>query len=89
MSKSKKRDISTSRRSRIKPDHAPGHKPGDAERFHVRLRRNPSSNTVTAYDASGNPIRYYGEVHLGSGEKLKVSQPTKQWKPRKRKMKDF
>lgn len=89
MSKSKKRDIGTSRRSRIESDHAPGHKPGDFTRMHLRLRRTPGSDTVRAYDASGNPVRYYGEVHLGGGKKLKASQPVDQWEPRKRKMKDL
>ena len=94
MSKSKKRDIGTSRRSRIESDHAPGYKPGGskgtgAKRLHLRLRRTPGSDTVRAYDAAGNPVRYYGEVHLGGGEKLKASQPVDQWEPRKRKMKDL
>jgi hypothetical protein len=91
MSKSKKRDIGTSRRSRIESDHAPGHKPGDPERMHLRLRKTPGSNTVRAYDAAGNPVRYHGEVHLGGGKgkKLKASQPVDQWEPRKGKMKNF
>tara|TARA_B100000809_G_scaffold33290_2_gene29084 strand:+ start:5018 stop:5326 length:309 start_codon:yes stop_codon:yes gene_type:complete len=102
MSKSKKRDIGTSRRSRIESDHAPGYKPGDPTRMHLRLRRTPGSDTVRAYDASGNPVRYHGEIHLGGGKgwsawhqrkaiekKLKPSQPVDQWEPRKRKMKNF